>query len=171
LTPLLPSRARVARAQAFAHGVASDLFSALAHCHAHGVCHRDVKLANLLLAADGTLRLADFGHAATWQRQPVAGGACGACADSPSAASPALSPAQDKFPPPRLRDKVGTKGYCAPEIIACGTEGYLGPPVDMWSAGVCLFALLAGRCAGRHSYHTIPYHTTPYHTTPCHAMP
>ena len=139
-----------------AHGFASDLFAALAHCHSRGVSHRDVKLANLLLAADGTLRLSDFGHSAVsdgWQ------------ADSEH---------------PRLHDKMGTKvgsaylctcaalrghaptritsltsacrvlclwqSYCAPEIIACqGDEGYLGPPSDLWSAGICWFALLCGR--------------------------
>ena len=25
---------------------------------------------------------------------------------------------------PRLHDKIGTKSYCAPEIISCGDEGY-----------------------------------------------
>ncbi|MBP7146798.1 MAG: protein kinase [Acidobacteria bacterium] len=36
----------------------------LAFAHARGVLHRDVKPANLLLADDGTLKLADFGAAA-----------------------------------------------------------------------------------------------------------
>jgi len=36
---------------------------ALAWIHEHGWVHRDVKLANLLLRADGTLALADFGSA------------------------------------------------------------------------------------------------------------
>jgi hypothetical protein len=31
------------------------------------------------------------------------------------------------------------------QIIACGPDGYLGPPVDLWSVGVCLFAFLSGR--------------------------
>ncbi|EOD18167.1 hypothetical protein EMIHUDRAFT_196275 [Emiliania huxleyi CCMP1516] len=45
----------------------------------------------------------------------------------------------------RLYDKCGTKPWCAPEILSCGTEGYAGPPVDLWSAGICLFALLCGK--------------------------
>ena len=45
-------------------GHARGLLAALAHCHAVGVIHRDVKLPNLLLRGDGTTLLSDFGHAA-----------------------------------------------------------------------------------------------------------
>ncbi|MDP9392998.1 MAG: serine/threonine protein kinase, partial [Actinomycetota bacterium] len=41
----------------------ADVTSALAYVHAHGVVHRDVKPANVLLDADGRPRLADFGIA------------------------------------------------------------------------------------------------------------
>ena len=105
------------------HSYASDLFAALAHCHGRGVIHRDVKLPNLLLAADGTVRLADFGGAAIVD-----------------------APADGATPPQvRLHDKLGTRSYVAPEIIACDAEGYLGPPSDMWSAGICCFTMLSAR--------------------------
>lgn len=42
------------------------ILSALAHCHTSFVVHRDVKPNNMLLAADGTLKLADFGLARTF---------------------------------------------------------------------------------------------------------
>ena len=40
-----------------------DVAAALAHAHAHGVVHRDVKPDNVWLAADGTAALGDFGVA------------------------------------------------------------------------------------------------------------
>jgi serine/threonine protein kinase len=42
----------------------TQLASALAHVHECGIAHLDIKPANVLLAADGSIRLADFGIAA-----------------------------------------------------------------------------------------------------------
>lgn len=44
-------------------GIISQVLLGVAACHARGVLHRDVKPGNILLAADGTLKLADFGLA------------------------------------------------------------------------------------------------------------
>jgi hypothetical protein len=43
--------------------IARDLADALAHAHAHGVVHRDVTPANVLLGRDGRVVLIDFGIA------------------------------------------------------------------------------------------------------------
>lgn len=42
----------------------AQLAVALQHVHSRGIAHLDVKPANVLLAADGTVRLGDFGIAA-----------------------------------------------------------------------------------------------------------
>ena len=43
--------------------IGAELSGALAHAHAHGVVHRDVKPDNIWLAADGSAALGDFGIA------------------------------------------------------------------------------------------------------------
>lgn len=58
---------RLARGQRFGVDeilrLAADLSAGLAHAHAQGIVHRDVKPHNVLLTADGVAKLADFGIA------------------------------------------------------------------------------------------------------------
>ena len=65
--------------QANPHGVSSwpvrgysyQLLTALAWCHQHDVIHRDIKPENLLVNADHSLRLCDFGFARTRERGAI----------------------------------------------------------------------------------------------------
>jgi len=48
-----------------------------------------------------------------------------------------------KAPGQQLTEHCGTPSYIAPEILL--EAGYDGPPVDVWSSGVVLYAMLCGR--------------------------
>lgn len=82
-------RSRAAAASVDSRRLAGELLAALGHIHAAGVVHRDVKPANVLIGADGSARLTDFGIAQPHDasRLTVTGGL------------------------------VGTLGYLAPEVL------------------------------------------------------
>ncbi len=101
----------------------------LAAAHAAGVLHRDVKPANLLLAADGRLRVADFGLAKTQMPATTLG-------DSSSMGESA-----------QTQMGVGTPAYLAPE----GFEGRVSPASDQFSLAAVLFEGLTGSRAVRGS--------------------
>ncbi|KAJ8898856.1 hypothetical protein K2173_008165 [Erythroxylum novogranatense] len=92
-----------------------QLITAVGHCHARGVFHRDLKLENLLLDENLDLKISDFG----------------------------LSALNDQIRPDgMLHTLCGTPAYVAPEIL--GKKGYDGAKVDVWSCGIILFVLVAG---------------------------
>merc|ERR1740129_2146604 len=43
--------------------ISKSILSALAHCHGHGTCHRDVKPENIIVQKDYSAKLVDFGCA------------------------------------------------------------------------------------------------------------
>ena len=95
-----------------------QLLGALAATHALGIVHRDVKPSNIMIRRDGIVKLTDYGIAHLVNPQH------GLIAPSPQELAP------------------GTGAYMSPEQV-------LGHPVDgrsdLYSAGIVLFEMLAGR--------------------------
>jgi serine/threonine-protein kinase len=97
--------------------VACDLLEALDHAHGHGIIHRDVKPANVVLSAVGAVLL-DFGIA----RAVVASGT-------------------DQLT--RSGIAVGTSTYMSPEQITAVAD--IDYRSDIYSVGCVLFECLAGQ--------------------------
>ncbi len=108
--------------------------AALAHLHARGVVHRDVKPANLLLSADRrSARLADLGIAARLAElggADAAGRAAGACASAGGAPSGGFHKAL----------QVGTLDYMAPELLLKRPSS---PAADVFALAVTVNELAA----------------------------
>jgi serine/threonine protein kinase len=86
------------------------------HAHDHGIVHRDLKPENVLLTADGTPKVGDFGLAKR------------AGSNSRTQTGAVLS----------------TPNYMPPEQAA-GKVHELGPPVDVCALGAILYHSLTGR--------------------------
>ena len=88
------------------------------HMHSKNIVHRDIKLENILIDLNNNVKICDFGIGLV------------------------LNSLNDK-----LYDHCGTPMYMAPEILLANKNigtNYIGPPVDVWSAGISLYIMLSG---------------------------
>jgi serine/threonine protein kinase len=93
------------------------LARAMDYAHQRGIVHRDLKPANVLLTADGTPKITDFGLA---------------------------KQLEEKKGLTRTGAVMGTPSYMAPEQ-AEGKAKEIGPAADVWALGAILYQLLTGQ--------------------------
>jgi serine/threonine-protein kinase len=97
--------------------ILSQIAGSLQEAHEKGIVHRDLKPANILLTADGTPKIGDFGLARRLDDDPGLTWTGSA---------------------------IGTPSYMAPEQ-ARGQTDAIGPATDIYSLGVILYEMLTGR--------------------------
>jgi serine/threonine protein kinase len=119
LLKFLQSQGTTASESSLSEDEARPLFhqvlSAVSFAHNQHICHRDLKLENILLKGNSLslVKIADFGLSDFYR------------------------------PGATMKSNCGTLSFLAPEVFR-GTSN-AGPPLDVWSLGVILFAILCGR--------------------------
>lgn len=96
--------------------IASEIASGLAHAHACGILHRDVKPSNVLLDQNGTARLTDFGLARMY-------------GDATLTATGTM---------------LGTLRYASPEQLS-GSHHVVDERTDVYSLGATLWEMVTGK--------------------------
>ncbi|MBO0841255.1 MAG: serine/threonine protein kinase, partial [Sciscionella sp.] len=96
--------------------IAGQVLAALDAAHEAGVVHRDVKPSNILVQANGKVKLTDFG----------------------------IAQAMDDPRLTTTGTLVGSPAFMAPERISDGSERSVTPASDLWSLGATLFHAVEG---------------------------
>jgi len=119
---------------------AAQIASALAAAHAAGVVHRDIKPGNAVVTAEGQLKVLDFGLAKLMER-PAPGSD-----DETRTQKSALTEAGTV---------MGTVAYMSPEQASART---LDHRTDIFSLGVVLYEMIAGKRPFRGASHVETMH-------------
>ena len=101
----------------------AQIASALAHAHERHVIHRDLKSSNVVVTADGRVKVLDYGLARCTRESPDEGGATLSMGLTETGAV------------------VGTPHYLAPEVLHGGMADERS---DLWALGVLLHELASG---------------------------
>jgi serine/threonine protein kinase len=100
----------------------AKIADALAHAHDRGIVHRDLKGSNVMVTAEGRLKVLDFGLATRMERQEI------------SELTLSYDTLESKL--------VGTLPYMSPEVLRGHKADHLS---DLWALGVLLYEAAAGR--------------------------
>ncbi len=101
--------------------ITAHVLDALDYAHSHGIAHRDIRPANILLNQEGRVKIADFGLAKKF-------------GDAATLSTPALTLANVA---------VGTPDFVAPEAL--DSDQVPDHRADLYAVGVMLYQMLTGK--------------------------
>ncbi|PPQ72284.1 hypothetical protein CVT24_004673 [Panaeolus cyanescens] len=112
-----------------------QLLEGTEYMHRNHILHRDMKAANLLISNNGSLRIADFGLARSYDPNITR--------DAPSSSNPTSSSSSSSAPKRKYTNCVVTRWYRPPELLL-GARQY-GGEVDIWGIGCVLGEMFTRR--------------------------
>lgn len=100
-----------------AHKYFHDLVEAVDYLHSHGIYHKDIKLENMLITKENTVKLTDLGVAHT---------------------------VGQFYHDDICTNVFGTALYQSPEVLNGAEKGFSASSLDVWSIGVALYFMISG---------------------------